>query len=185
MLAKVKQIYVDVETNHPRYLGRFYAVLNTIVGSFGFYAAKKVYSIDGMNFGWYRGISHMFIGSLIMSYYNLQIFPFTREKMRVLFIRMLFAGFTVNLRFTAAKINSLQNFIIILRTESIQTLLISMIFLGEAFTIYKCIAALVAFLGTILVIKPGLFGLEDYADKENAMTTIGFLVAFAGGFVTA
>ena len=74
-----------------------------------------------MTLGYYRGVINILAGMWYVWYNGGLVFPKEDNRIRVLLIRMFFAGLAINLKFTGAKINSLQKFIVIIRTESIQT----------------------------------------------------------------
>jgi drug/metabolite transporter (DMT)-like permease len=174
-----------LEDNHPRYLGRLIAVLVTFLTTIAFYSAKKVTSLDGMNLGYYRGISQMVGAFCVMSYNKVEFFPSDPETGRLMLIKMAIAGIAVNVKFTAVKINPLQKFIVIMRSESILTVMLGVILFGEAMGKVKLTAAALSFIGIILVVDPTIFGFEAQTldSPAEVMTTSGFLIALAGATI--
>lgn len=175
----------NLEDNHPRYLGRLIGVIVTFLTTIAFYSASKVTSLDGMNLGFYRGISQMIGAFCIMSYNKVEFFPSDPETGRLLLIKMAIAGIAVNVKFTAVKINPLQKFIVIMRSESIQTVMWGIILFGEGASKTKLTAAALSFIGIILVVDPTIFGFGAQTPSSSAgvMTTSGFLIALAGASI--
>jgi hypothetical protein len=68
-------VWEFLEVNQPRYLGRTIAVVSTCIATLAVYAAKKVTSLDGMNLGYYWGISEMVGAFCVMYYYKKEFFP--------------------------------------------------------------------------------------------------------------
>jgi hypothetical protein len=51
------------------------AVLGTCLGTLPFYAARKVTSLDGMNLGYYIGVSEMVGAVYVICYNEKEFFP--------------------------------------------------------------------------------------------------------------
>lgn len=183
MFGRLKERYFVLEKTNPRVLGLLFALTNTFVAAQAFFSASKCKSIDGMTLGYYRGFQNILLAVGFIWYKNGQSFPLENRRTKVLIIRMFFAGISTNLKFTGAKINSLQKFIVIIRSESILTLVFSIQFLGEAFSATKAFSCLLCFFGIVLIVDPSIL-YQGYMTNEE-MTLIGFMFAFFGAFFTS
>ena len=126
----------------PNMTAQVCALLNAMVSSFNFYSAKKIESLSGSNLVYFRGIVAMIFGYTYLTQFQTEIpvFPISKIAKKVILIRMIVSGCAITMRITAVKMNPLQEFIVILRTEVVQTMIIGILFLGKKFTVLKLVS---------------------------------------------
>ena len=191
MIKSISEKIADFGNKKPGLTGQIFALMNAFCGPIGFYGANKMESLSAGNMLYFRGQASVLAGYIFLRSQNeIPVWPKKDIERYVILVRMCFSGVATLMRTYAAKINPLQTFIIVLRTEVIQTMIIGIIFQNKNFTWQKLIACSLSQVGVVMITYPEiLFGSTirgpDYDPTAHQVTVLGFCQAFFAGTISA
>lgn len=182
-MESLKNTYNNLALKKPKTLGRSICILNALVGALGFTFVKKVTSLDGLEIAYWRGMTNFVWGISMMIYLKIDIWPADQSKSKILLSAIAIGALGVNCKMISIQVNPLQKYEVLQKTDSMQTLIFSWLFLGERLSPILIISCCLSFLGMLLIIDPGLLGISSL-DAES-ITILGGFVGLAAASSTA
>ncbi len=163
------------EASDPVMLGRTWAILNTVFQAVLNFSSKKMEHTDGASIVIIRSIIGLAISYSLIVKRNIPAWPVTDFDKNTHFIRMMFGGVGTVLLHTGLTMLPLQMMMVMVALNVPMNVFL-LLMLGKTANIQVWICVILTFVGVIMVVNPGLIGLEKRTYTADQISITGIII---------